>query len=303
MVRGMHTAASGMLARWYEMDVIANNLANVDKTAFKRDQAVFKSFPQMLLRRVQGDGLVHFPLGSYDIAPVIGKVGTGVEVNDIATSFEQGLNMKRTTNPLDLALEGEGFFTVWTERGERFTRNGSFQLDSEGYLVTKEGYHVLNEYGDAIQLQNQQFELSEFRVDEFGKIEIRRQLTDDFARMGGIIDEPMEYYETQQLKLVNFFDPRELVKEGSSLYRATRYSGMKEFEGNQLMLDQDYAQLEIGQGGRPKVRQGFLETSNVNPIHEMVRMISAHRAYEANSKAAQTSDGTLGRLINEVGRT
>ena len=124
MLRGIYTGASGMIAQDARMDAIANNLANVDQTGYKKDLTLFKAFPDMLLRRINDDGLGITPAGSYDTMPIVGKLGTGVEVNEVYTQFDQG-SLQSTENNFDLALEGQGFFTVMTERGERYTRNGA----------------------------------------------------------------------------------------------------------------------------------------------------------------------------------
>ena len=124
MLRGIYTGASGMIAQQARLDVVANNLANVDKTGFKKDLAIFKAFPDMLIRRLNDNGLGITPAGSYDTMPYVGKLGTGVEVNEVYTDFDQG-SLQRTENNFDLALDGRGFLTVKTERGERYTRNGS----------------------------------------------------------------------------------------------------------------------------------------------------------------------------------
>jgi len=124
MLRGIYTGANGMVVQDARMDVIANNLANVDQTGFKKDLAIFKSFPDMLIRRINDDGQGVVPAGSYDSMPIVGKLGTGVEVNEVYTQFDQG-SLQRTENGFDLALEGRAFFTVMTERGERYTRRHS----------------------------------------------------------------------------------------------------------------------------------------------------------------------------------
>jgi len=284
MIRGLYTAASGMLARWNEMDVVSNNLANVDTVGFKKDEVLLKAFPEMLIRRMKSDGVVQFPLGSYDIAPVVGQLGTGVEVNDIQTRFDQGMNMKKTHNDFDLALEGKGFFAVETERGERFTRNGSFLIDDNSYLVTKEGYKVLGENG-YIQVKH-----NNFKVDKDGTILYNSIYPNE--DLGIMVDREQNSFDFPQikdrLKIVNFYDPRELVKEGNNFFRESIHSGKPDI-------------LEVG-GGRPNVMQGFLETSNVNPVLEMVKMISIQRNYEANSKVLQTQDQLLGKATNELAR-
>ena len=148
MIRGLYTGASGMVAQMHRMDALSNNLANVDLTGYKRDTSVHKAFPQLLLRRTNDDGVYNFPPGSMDTAPVVGTLGTGVELNELYTVFEQGA-LKESGNPFDLALEGEGFFAIQTPQGERYTRNGSFLIDNNGVLVTKEGFPVLAKRGSS----------------------------------------------------------------------------------------------------------------------------------------------------------
>ncbi len=276
MLRGLYTSASGMLAQWNDMNVISNNLANVDQTAFKKDTSIFKSFPEMILRRMNDDGVVKFPLGSYDKAPVVGKLGTGVEVNDVFTDFTAGLSLKSTSNKTHFALEGRGFFALETNEGEKYTRNGSFTIDNQGYLTTKEGFKVLGENG-YIRLQNQNMtnDMNNIVVDEMGRV-----FTKD------IYEPDAKYVDT--LKIMNFYDERQLEKYGNSYFVETKYSGHPQ---------------ELNPGdGRPKVIQGFLEGSNVNAIYEMVKMIEVQRTYEANQKALQTHDSLLGRAVNEVGK-
>jgi flagellar basal-body rod protein FlgF len=280
MVRGLYTGASAMIAQMQYIDVLSNNLANVDTPSFKRDSTIMKSFPEMLMRRINDDGVRVIPSGSYDLMPVIGKMGTGVEVNEVYTRFLQG-SMKKTDNDFDLSLEGEGFFVVQTEEGERYTRNGSFLVDPEGWLVTKDGYRVLGENGP-IQLKK-----NNFLVDEDGKIFENAEFTEDPLRLVSM--EENEWNETvlvDRLQIVNFPKIRYLKKMGESLYRETEYS-----EPAFVMNE-----------NRPKVYQGFLESSNVNPVVEMVNLIEVHRSYEANQRMIQAHDSALGRAINDVGK-
>ena len=127
-----------MQAQQHRLNALSNNLANVDLTGYKRDTSVHKAFPEMLIRRFNDDGVHQFPIGSVDSAPIVGKLGTGVEYNESYTVFEQGA-LKETSNPFDIALDGDGFFTIQTNHGERFTRNGSFILGKEGFLLTQRG--------------------------------------------------------------------------------------------------------------------------------------------------------------------
>ncbi len=131
LIRGLYTGASGMVVQMHHLDAVANNLANVDLSGYKRDTPVDKAFPEILLRRMNDDGVYKFPLGSVDTTPIVGRLGTGVELNEVYTVFEQG-PLKQTENPFDLALEGAGFLSIATEAGERYTRNGSFHRQRRG---------------------------------------------------------------------------------------------------------------------------------------------------------------------------
>ena len=278
MIRGIYTGASGMLAQESRLDVVSNNLANVDKTAYKKDQTVFKAFPDMLIRRINESGLGIVPTGSYDAMPIVGKLGTGLEVNEVYTQFTQGALM-RTENSFDLALEGEGFFTVLTERGERYTRDGSFTINQDGVLMTHNGNPVLGENG-LITLQT-----NNFMINEHGQIIVNNQLSLEPREMVNMDNnEWAEPLVIDRLRIVDFEHKRLIKKEGDSMYRETEYSGPP-LPPNEV-----------------KVKQGFLEKSNINIVREMVDMIEVQRSYEANQKTVQTADQMLGRVINDVGR-
>jgi flagellar basal-body rod protein FlgF len=278
MLRGIYTGAAGMIAQEARMDVVANNLANTDKTGFKRDSTMFKAFPEMIIRRLSDDGLGIVPCGSYDTMPIVGKLGTGVEVNEVYTQFEQG-SLQRTENNFDLALEGRGFFTVLTERGERYSRNGSFTLNKEGYLVNHNGYMVMGENGP-IKLQQ-----NNFMINERGEVIVNSAMSLEPRDVVGMSNNDWSAPTViDRLKLVDFENIREIKKEGDSLFTETESSGPP---------------IPVGE---LKVIQGFLEKSNVNVVREMVDMIEVHRSYEANQKTVSTHDQTLGKLINEVAR-
>lgn len=278
MLRGIYTGASGMITQQARLDNIANNLANVDKTAYKKDITIFKAFPDMIIRRINDDGVGIVPTGSYDTMPFVGKLGTGVEVNEVYTEFKQG-SLQRTENSFDMALEGRGFFTVATERGDRYTRDGGFTISKEGNLVTKNGNLVLGENGPIkVQANN-------FMINEQGEILVNMAISLDPRDVVGITENNWEQpVVIDRLKLVDFENIREIKKEGNSLYRSTELSG------------------PAVQAAEVKVVQGFLEKSNVNAIREMVDMIEVQRTYEANQKTILTHSETLGRLINEVAR-
>jgi flagellar basal-body rod protein FlgG len=268
-----------MRAQQWRLDALANNLANVNTDGYKKDVTSFKAFPELLLRRVDDDGVYQHPFGSGDVAPMIGKLGTGVELNELFTEFEQGA-LKETQSDFDIALDGKGFFAVATPWGERYTRNGSFQLGKEGYLETKEGYPVLGEEGPI------QVKANNFQIDKNGQIWINAAYADDPEHL--VSRENNTWEDTtllDTLKIVDFDVDRYLQKQGSSLYRSTDVSGAAHIIEN-----------------RPRVVQGFNEAANVDPVLEMVQMIEVNRAYEANQKVIQTSDSMLGTLINQVAK-
>ncbi len=278
MVRGIYTGASGMVVQMRRLDAISNNLANVDLTGYKRDESIEKAFPELLLRRMNDDGVYIFPFGSVDTTPIVGKLGTGVEENEVFTVFTQGA-LKETGNDFDLALQGKGFFSVQTSAGERYTRNGTFLLNSEGYLVTKNGDLVLGEHGP-IKLK-----ANNFVVDQDGKVYQNADYVGDDNRLVSREENQWENLElVDRLKIVGFKRDRYLRKVGNSYWASTEHSG-----NAFVMVD-----------NRPKVKQGFLEGSNVNPVTEMVKMIEVNRSYEANQKLIQAEDTLLGRLINDA---
>lgn len=260
MIQGWYTGASGMIAQQNRLDAIANNLANVDTTGYKRDVAVNKNFSELLLRRMNDDGVYTFWGGSVDAAPIVGKVGTGVETNELYTIFEQG-SFKNTGSATDIALAGEGFFAVQTPNGERYTRCGNFMIGKEGILETKEGYPVLGEKG-LIRVSDKNFKVN-----------------DD-----GIITQEDDSV-VDRLKLVRFENERYLKKQGENLWIDTNISGR--------------AYIAEGEE-RPQLMQEYVETSNVNVVNEMVQMIEVNRAYEANQKTIQSEDSMLNTLWSRV---
>lgn len=263
MIRGWYIGSSGMNAQQARLDAIANNLANADTTGFKRDIAVSKSFPELLMRRMNDDGVYETPFGSADVAPIVGKIGLGVETNELYTDFEQG-SFKQTSTHTDVALSGEGFFAVQTPQGERYTRNGNFLVGKEGILETKEGYPVLGENG-YIHVADDRFVVNQ----------------------DGMVYSENDMELIDRLKVVRFDNERYLEKMGSSLYKDTNVTGPAyTAEGNE----------------RPQFLQGYIETSNVNVVNEMVSMIEVNRAYEANQKTIQSQDTMMSTLWERVVR-
>jgi len=246
MIRSLYTATSGMLTESKKLDIISNNLANVNTTGFKKDELVTKAFDDFLVYRISaGEPPVN-----------IGVINPGVGVNEIYTNFYQG-SLLETHNPLDLAISGGGYFAVETPNGIRYTRDGSFLLNKDNLLVTKEGYPVLGENG-YITLGS-----GNISINEKGEIYLNDELVD-------------------RLKLVDFEDPNVLRKQGDNLFYTEGDVSEKEADG--------------------RIMQGFLESSNVNAVKEMVDMITVLRTYESNSKIVQSLDQTLDKAVNEIGR-
>jgi len=185
MIRGIYTGASGMVAESTRTDVISNNLANANTAGFKKDVAVSKDFSTVLITRIN-DGAD---------APVIGSVGRGTMIDEVATNHSTGL-MRNTGNSFDMAIEGQGFFVVQTPQGVRYTRNGTFAKNINGEIITNEGYRVLGENGP-ISVQG-----TKMVVSDDGNVFVDDQ-------------------QVGKLQIMEFENKKALVKEGGSLYAAT----------------------------------------------------------------------------------
>lgn len=181
MIRGIYSAASGMVAEMLRNDTIANNLANANTAGYKKDIAISQEFQNVLIQRINDGPQV----------PTIGSLGRGAMVSEIATIHTSGL-MRPTGNSLDVAIEGKGYFTVETPNGLRYTRNGTFSRSSQGELVTGEGFRVMGENGPI------RIEGGTVTIAEDGRVQV-----------DGI--------DVNRMRLVDFADERRLVKEGSSL--------------------------------------------------------------------------------------
>ena len=264
-MRALWTAATGMKAQQLNIDTISNNLANVNTTSYKVQRAEFKDLFYSNLKRaniVDDQG-----------RPVNLEVGHGVMPVATKKDYRNGSFME-TQGAFDFALNGEGFFAVELPNGDiRYTRDGSFKLSMDGdeaTLVTSDGYFVLSEDDDLITIEAG---IKDITVDELGFINGR--------------DEDDELVELGRLMLVNFMNPDGLQSEGQNLYRASEASG------EEIFLEAE----EIN----TKVIQGYLESSNVQVVDEMVKMITAQRAYEINSKTITTSDEMM-QLVNNLKR-
>lgn len=266
-LKGIYTAVSGAMAQSEQLDTIANNLANVDTPAFKRDQQVFREY---LTSYEKPTDIVEAPRGPASIDsmyPLNGADKSYVDSAGTSTNFEQG-SLRVTENPFDIAIEGDGFYEVVTPSGVRLTRNGSFTLNKNGELVTKQGYPVLKKETQVGQSLND-------RVVRLGtatswSVSPKGEMLADNNNIG-------------QLSIVTATDKDVFQKEGASLYK------LRENINSPIVAASAF-----------KLHQGSMEKSNVNVITEMTDMIKATRVFETTQKAIQAYDQMSSKLINEV---
>ncbi len=161
MIRGLYTSATGMAVNEARMDTLSNNIANVDTTGFKRDERIMESFPELVLSRMEQGRR----------SEEIGELGSGVGIDESFTDYSQG-NIQKTNSPMDLAINGDGFFAVETPEGVRYTRNGDFVLDSDGMIVTKQGNPVLGEEGPLQVLPDEQVQVDSNGTVYSGDLEV-----------------------------------------------------------------------------------------------------------------------------------
>ncbi len=257
MIRSLSIARTGLDAQQMQLDVVSNNLANVGTTGFKRSRAVFEDLMYQNLRQSGGQSSdqTRLPSGL--------QVGTGVRVVASERIHTQG-NLTKTDNPKDVAINGDGFFQVLMPDGSTaYTRDGSFQTDANGQLVTASGYPIQ----PGITLPEN---VTSLTIARDGTVSVTQAGSSATVQVG-------------QLQLATFVNPTGLESRGENLYVQTDASG----EANQTAP---------GQNGGGLLSQGYVEASNVNVVEELVNMIQTQRAYEINSKAVQTSDQMLARL-------
>ena len=259
MLRSLYTAATGMEAQQLRMDVISNNLANASTTGFKRTRAEFED---MLADTMRGAS-APTPGGGSDPGPM--QVGLGVRTGSTTRSFGQG-DAVVTSNPLDVAIEGNGFFRVLRPTGDpAYTRAGNFRVDSTGRLVTQHGEIV--EPGITIPP-----DATAVTIKPDGTISATVTGRTDQAELG-------------QLELTTFANPAGLSSIGNNLFIQSAASG-------------DPIQVRPGEQGTGTIAQGQLEAANVKAVEEMIDMITCQRAYEMNSKIIQSADQMLQRLTS-----
>ena len=257
MNRSLYIAATGMNAQQAQMDVISNNLANVSTTGFKGSRAVFQDLVYQTLRQPGANSTQETEL------PSGAQVGTGVQQVATERLYTQG-NLQQTGNSKDVAINGNGFFQVQMPDGTTaYTRDGSFQTNAQGQLVTASGYPVV----PAITIPNNATSMT---IGTDGTVTITQAGSSTNQTIGTI-------------QLATFINPAGLESKGENLLAETASSGAPNV-------------ATPGVNGAGKLQQGYVEASNVNVVQELVNMIETQRAYEINSKAVQTSDQMLQNL-------
>lgn len=265
MVKGLFTAYTGMVEEQRRLDVVSNNLANAATNGYKKEGITSQSFSDELAVKIKDTS-------SYNLNRRIGRMSLGTHVGETYTDYSQG-SYDETGNETDLALAGDGFFALsFTDKAGntsvKYTRDGAFTLNAQGYLVTKDGDYVLNANGamnsdpgqaNYIQLDPNQT----FTVNELG------QIYQNGALRG-------------QIGVVNVADTNYLEHYGENMYQLV--------DGGQVVVS------------NATVNQGFIEMSNVNVVNEMVDMITIARAYQAGQKMINAIDETLDKAVNQVGK-
>ena len=265
MVKGLYTAYTGMIEEQRRMDVMTNNLANSNTTGYKKEGTVNQSFDDQLAIKIKDTS---------EIMPAkrLGDVNLGVKVGETYRDYSQG-SFYLTDNTYDVALDGNGFFAIEfrSKNGQtsiKYTRDGNFTVDRNGYLMTKDGDYVLNANGAQNTVGG---EANYVRVDPNQEVRIEAD--------GTVFQNDVQ---VGQIGVVDFADYNYLEKYGENLYDVAA--------GGQLIAS------------NARVEQGCLEMSNVNIVSEMVSMITITRAYEANQKIITTIDDTLDKAVNTVGQ-
>lgn len=257
MIRSLHTAATGLRAQQFFVDVTSNNLANVNTTGFKRRRP---DFEDLFYEHLQSPGT---PATEATEHPTGISVGSGVKTGATQKIFLQG-SARKTENPLDLMIQGDGFFQVLQPDGTvAYTRDGSFKLDGEGNIVTSNGLFL-----------EPQIQVPENAT----SIDIRSDGTVSVKVPG-----QTESQEIGQIELAKFVNPAGLRSIGNNLFEQTTASGPAQV----LTPDQE------GAGG---IEQGFIETSNVDVVESLTNLISAQRAFEFNHRSIRTADQMLSRV-------
>lgn len=275
-LKGIYTALSGAVAQSLKLDTIANNIANVNTTGFKKDQQTFSEYLTSLEKEQDVMKVPRMPASIDSFYELNGGDKAFVDAAGTYTNFEQG-SLKSTGGKLDVAIDGQGFFEVGTPTGVKFTRAGNFTVDGNGQLVTKDGNPVLLEGGEG--------EDGLISGDNFDGRTVRVSGTQAIT-----ISDAGEVFEGEtklgKLSVVNVANTDALQKVGNNYYTT-----------------KENMNAEITAIKNPSLKQGFLETSNVSIINEMTDMIMAQRVFEGTQKAISAYDNMSDKLINQVGNT
>lgn len=258
MLRSLHISRTGLDVQQTSLDVISNNLANVSTTGFKRGRPVFEDLLYQIIRQpgAQSSQQTELPSGF--------QLGVGARVVATERLFTQG-SLQQTGNALDVAISGRGLFQIqMPDGGTAYTRDGSFQVDSDGNLVTASGYLVLPN----MQIPQDTLQIT---IAKDGVVSVTQP------------GNPNTITDLGQIQLATFINPAGLQSQGENLYIETAASGPAQVNNP-------------GENGIGVLNQSFTETSNVNVAEELVNMIITQRAYELNSRAITTSDQMLQRL-------
>lgn len=261
MLRGFYSAASGMFTQQRRTEMLSDNISNLNTPGYKADNGSVRTFPELLIQAR------HTSPGTGGVT--IGELATGVYMQDRTPDFSQG-DLRETGNNTDVALlqgavpeNGALFFTVSNEEGEaRYTRNGNWTIDGDGFLTTSQGHYVLGTDGEPLEVENENF-----RIAEDGTV---------FHQNGGVVG---------QIGVAYAEDAQELVKEGNGLLRS---------EAGELPGADGEADYQL--------QQRFLERSNVDASRTMTELMNAYRVFESNQRILKAYDQNMQRAVNEVGR-
>ncbi|HMA60046.1 MAG TPA: flagellar basal-body rod protein FlgF [Halanaerobiales bacterium] len=231
MIKGLYTAASAMQTNMRRMDITSNNLANADTDGFKKSNSVQRTFSEMLISRIDSNGQTE-----------IGALGSGVDIAENYTDYSHG-KIEHTNNKLDIALKGDGFFTVQTPQGIRYSRNGNFTLNSQNQIINEQGHLLLNENSEPIQT----IPGREISIDKSGQIYLGE-------------------LEGERINIVDFADYRNLSKVGDNLYQTA--DGIEGMPADEVQVMQGY--LESSNVNIVQEMAGMIQTTRAYETNQKV---------------------------------
>lgn len=265
MIRGLYTAASGMLSTLLANDTLASNLANSDTVGFKKNRVSFQSFPDLMLQKSTIGG-----------AENIGSISSGSRIKETKIDFLQG-SLYNTGNSFDMALEGPGFFTIQSKTDPNktfYTRSGHFTINPDGFLTTVTGDYVMGNLG---KIQTKQ-DPPPYVINDYGDLT---------SYPNGNTSQPARVVD--RMKITRFENDEYLMKASDTMFEQTPYT-------------KELPEPGTHEGTPYKIHQGMLEHSNTNVVSELVNSISGMRLYEALQKNIHMQNETVGKAVNELGR-